>query len=99
MYNLMEEDEEEEEEEEDTSVTSGAQTPVTPKILMHPAQSDDDFPTPVHTGNRGENTQYSGVNKSAPNEDSLSQNYDRTSTSTIVEESEDLQSAAETEKT
>ena len=94
----MEEDEEEEE-EEDTSVTSGAQTPVTPKILMHPAQSDDDFPTPVHTGGRAENTQGSGVSKSVPNEESVSQNYDRTSTSTIVEESEDLQSTTETHQT
>ena len=94
----MEEDEEEKE-EEDTSVTSGAQTPVTPKILMHPAQLDGDFPTPVHTGSRAENTQYSGVNKSVPNEESVSQNYDRTSTSTIVEESEDLQSTTETHQT
>ena len=74
VYNLMEEDEE----EEDGTVTSGAQTPVTPKILMHPA---DDFPT-GHT--------------STQSDENITQNYDRTSTSTIVEESEDLQSSTDT---
>ena len=76
VYNLMEEDEEE---EEDGTVTSGAQTPVTPKILMHPA---DDFPTTGHT--------------STQSDENVTQNYDRASTSTIVEESEDLQPSTDT---
>ncbi len=83
VYNLMEEDEEE---EGDTSVTSGAQTPVTPKILMQPADPDDDVPTPVHTCT---------AEASTSSEDPGGPNYDRTSTSTIVEESEEMQTSPE----
>ena len=84
---------EEDEEDEEITVTSGAQTPVTPKILMHPANDGDEFSTPVHTAT-AQNAGSSSA-KSDQTEDSTTQNYDRASTSTIVEECEDIQTSSD----
>ncbi len=98
VYNVLEEDEEGEEEE---NPTSGAVTPVTPKILMSSASRDEpDFPTPVHSGTIHSSKspdQPRGVNSpEAPGSDNVSV---LSQTSTIVEETEDLQTSTNSEKT